>query len=114
MAKKTIEAVLQHHGQGVITGNIDMILQDYTEDSILYTPTETFKGLDGIKRGFTAMGKMFTPEVAANFKAIKQEIHGEYAYLLWSALPAVPFAGDTFHVHNGKILMQSVVFQTGR
>lgn len=114
MATKTTEEVLQHHGQAIMSGNIEMIIQDYTKDSVLYTPTETYKGLDGIKAGFTAITKMFTPEVLANFKTIKQDINGEYAYMLWSALPSIPFAGDTFHVHNGKIFMQSVITQTSR
>ena len=114
MATKTTEAVLQHHGQAVMSGNLEMIVQDYTKDSVLYTPNGTYKGLDGIKAGFTAMAKILTPEVTANFKTIKQEINGEYAYLLWTALPAIPFAGDTFHVRDGKILMQSVIIQMGR
>jgi ketosteroid isomerase-like protein len=114
MATKTTAEVLQHHGQAIMSGNIEMIVQDYTKDSVLYTPAATYKGLDGIKTGFTTISKMLTPEVMAAFKMIKQEINGEYAYMLWSAPPSIPFAGDTFHVHNGKILMQSVIFQAGR
>jgi ketosteroid isomerase-like protein len=112
MATRTTEEVIQHHGQAIGSGNIDMIIQDYTEDSVLFTPTETYKGLDGIKAGFAAFSSMFTPEVAANMKVIKQEIQGEYVYFLWSAPPTIPSAGDTFYIHNGKILMQSVIFHT--
>jgi len=114
MATKTTAEVLQHHGQAIGSGNVDMIMQDYTKDSVLYTPTATYKGLDSLKAGFTTISKMFTPDVMAAFKTIKQEINGEYAYMLWSAPPSIPLAGDTFHVHNGKILMQSVIFQAGR
>lgn len=108
-----IEAVLNHHVQALISRNIDNIMEDYTDDSVVFTPTATFKGLQGIRAGFTAMLGMFTPEVLANMKANKQEIEGEYAYVLWSALPAVPFGGDTFYVHDGKIIMQSFVGQLG-
>ena len=114
MAASTTEAVLLHHGKAVNSGNMDMILEDYTEASVLYIPTGTYRGLDGIKKGFEAMGKIFTPEVSASFKTIKQEIIGEYAYMLWSAPPSIPFAGDTFHIRNGKILLQSVIFQIVR
>jgi ketosteroid isomerase-like protein len=115
MAKgTTIEALLQHHVQALMSGNLEELLKEYTKDSVFFTPTEMFKGLDGIKAGFVAMSKILTPEMLANLKPIKQEIQGEYVYILWTALPAIPFGGDTFYIHNGKILMQSVFFQTGR
>jgi ketosteroid isomerase-like protein len=115
MAKKaTIEEVIQHHGQALMSGGIDELLKDYTKDSVFFTPTETYKGLDGIRAAFTAITKMLPPEAIANFKTIKQEIQGEYVYVLWTALPAVPFGGDAFHIRNGKIMMQSVIFQAGR
>ena len=109
----TTEEVLKLHAQAAMSRNIDAIIQNFTKDSILFTPTETYKGLDSIKAGFTAMWKMFTPEMAASLKLIKQEINGEYAYILISALPAIPFIGEMYHIRNGKILMQSVAVQMG-
>ena len=50
MAASTTEAVLLHHGKAVNSGNMNMILEDYTEASVLYIPTGTYRGLDGIKR----------------------------------------------------------------
>ena len=114
MATTTIEAVMQHHGQALMSGNLDELIKDYTKDSVMFTPTETFKGPERIKAGFAAVMKMLPPEAVANFKVTRQEIQGEYVYLLWTALPTIPFAGDTFHIHNGKIVMQSVVLSIGR
>ena len=114
MAKATTEAVMQHHGHALRSGNLDELMKDYTKDSVLFTPTETYKGPERIKAAFAAMMKMLPPEAKANFKVIKQEIRGEYVHLLWTALPTFPFAGDTFHIHDGKIIMQSVVFPAGR
>ena len=114
MARVTTEAVIQHHGQALTSGNLDEVLENYTEDSVLFTPTETYKGLERIKAAFVAIMKMLPSEAVANFKHIKQEIHGEYVYLLWTALPTIPFAGDAFHIHNGKIMIQSVIFSTGK
>ena len=113
MVKATIEALMQHHGQTLMSGNLDELLKDYTKDSVLFTPAETYKGLERIRAAFTAMMEMLPPEAKANFKINKQEIQGEYVYLLWTALPVLPFASDTFHIHNGKIIMQSVVFSAG-
>jgi ketosteroid isomerase-like protein len=114
MAKATTEAVFQHHMQALQSGNLDEVLKDYNKDSVLFTPTETHKGLEGIKTGFASITKAFPPEAMANLKLTKQEIQGEYVYILWTMLPAVPFAGDTFYIHNGKIMMQSVIFSAGR
>jgi len=114
MAKTTIEAVMQHHSQALMSGNLDELVKDYTKDSVMFTPTETFKGPERIKAGFAAVMKMLPPEAVANFKVTRQEIQGEYVYLLWTALPTILFAGDTFHIHNGKIVMQSVVLSIGR
>jgi len=114
MAKATVEAVMQHHGQALMSGNLDELVKDYTKDSVFFTPTETYKGLESIKAAFAGIMKMLPPEAISNFKVTKQEIQGEYVYLLWTALPTLPFAGDTFHIHNGKIMMQSVILPAGR
>jgi ketosteroid isomerase-like protein len=114
MAKVTVEAVMQRHLQALMSGNLDELVKDYTKDSVMFTPMETYKGPESIKGAFAALMKMLPPEAVANFKVTKQEIQGEYVYLLWTAVPAIPFAGDAFHVRNGKIIMQSVVFPAGR
>jgi len=114
MAKVTVEAVMEHHGQALMSGNLDELVKDYTKDSVFFAPTETYKGPERIKAVFATLMKMLSPEALANFKITKQEIQGEYVYLLWTALPTFPFAGDTLHVRDGKIIMQSVFFSTGR
>jgi ketosteroid isomerase-like protein len=114
MAKATIEAVMQHHAQALLSGNLDELLKDYTKDSVMFTPMETYKGPERIREAFAGLMKMLPPEAIANFRITKQEIQGEYVYVLWTALPTFPSAGDTFHVHNGKIIMQSVILPAGR
>ena len=114
MVNGTSEAVIQHHEAALLSGNLDELAKDYTEDSVLFTPIEMFKGLESIKAAFTALMNMLPPESLANFKVTKRDIQGEYVYVLWTALPTFPFAGDTFYIHNGKILMQSVFFTSGR
>jgi ketosteroid isomerase-like protein len=111
--KKTTEAVLQHHVRALMARKLDELMKDYCEESIVCAPMGTAKGLKEIREGFAQVLKeMMTPETMANMKTIKQDINGDYAYVLWSALPAVPLGGDTFHVHNGIIMMQTFVGQT--
>jgi ketosteroid isomerase-like protein len=107
------EVVLGQHVQALISRNLDSIVQDYTDDAVVFSPNGAFKGHENIRAFFTAAWEMLPPDVLNNLKVIKQEIDGEYAYVLWSAEPILPFAGDTFRIHDGKIVMQSAVFQTG-
>jgi ketosteroid isomerase-like protein len=114
MAKATaIEAVLGHHVQALASRNIDEILKDYAPDAVLFLPSGMFKGPEGLRAAFKAVLEMLTPQAMANMKVIKQDIDGEYVYVLWSALPAVTFGGDTVRIHNGKVVMQSFVGQMG-
>ena len=109
--KKTTASVLQHHVQALLARKLDEILKDYCEDSVLCSPMGTSKGLKSIRESFKAALEMFTPESMANMKTIKQDVNGEYVYVIWSALPAVPFGSDTMHIHDGKIIMQTFVSQ---
>jgi ketosteroid isomerase-like protein len=107
------EAIIQRHTHSLLSRNLDEIMKDYTEDSVFFTPNGVAKGLKGIRAAFQGLMGTFPPEVSANMKNIKQDINGEYAYVIWTMPPAVKSGSDTFHVHNGKILMQSAFMQPG-
>src|SRR4030042_512558 len=110
--KKTTESVLQHHVQALLARDLDEILKDYCEQSVLCTPMGTAKGLKSIRESFVSALRMLTPEALGNMKSTKQDINGEYAYVVWTALPTVKLGSDTFHVHNGVIMLQTFVGQT--
>ena len=104
----TTEAAFVHHLQALAGGNMDDIMSDYLEESILLTPQGTFTGLEQIRGFFVfALTNILTGESLANFKVYRQEVNGDYAYIFWSAAPNVVAGGDTFHVRNGKIIMQA-------
>jgi hypothetical protein len=52
-----------------------------------------------------------TPAVLSSLTVTQQKIEGEIAYLLWSAEPEIPFGSDTFHVREGKIMVQMATVQ---
>jgi hypothetical protein len=109
--KKTTESVLRHHTQALLSRKLEELMKDYCEESVLCTPMGTSRGLKEIRDAFGAVLDGFPPEAMAKMKTTTQEINGDYAYMLWSALPVVPFGGDTFHVKDGKILLQTFVGQ---
>jgi ketosteroid isomerase-like protein len=111
--KKSTEEVLKHHVQALIARDIDSIATDYASDAVIFSPYGISKGKESIKNAFKAVLGMLTPEAMANMKTIKQDIDGEYVYVIWSAMPAISFGSDTLRIHDGKIVMQSFVGQPG-
>jgi ketosteroid isomerase-like protein len=107
------EAILGHHMQALMSRDVDEIMKDYNSNSVLFSPLGAAIGLESIRANFTGIVGMLTPEVLGNMKLLKQDINGEYAYILWSAAPVVLNGGDTFHVQDGKIIAQSFVGQMG-
>lgn len=102
------EATLAHHLQAIGQG-IEPIMSDYTEESVLFTPDGPIKGLAGISAFFANFLESSPPELVQALTLLRQDVEGEAAYVLWQALPFIPFAADTFVIRQGKILMQSFV-----
>jgi len=102
---------MQHHETALLSGNLDELVKDYTEDSILFTPIEMYKGPENIKAAFAAMMKMLAPEAMANFKVIKQDIQGEYVYLLWAAPPTFRLPGIRFISRMAKSRCSRLFFR---
>ena len=88
-------------------------MADYTEDSVLITPDETYRGLEEL-RGFFAGFVASLPEgIWEAFKLCRKEVVGEVAYIHWEALPWVLLGTDTFMVRDGKIAVQTYAAQPG-
>jgi ketosteroid isomerase-like protein len=104
------QAVVTHHLQAFGAGDVDEILADYTEDSVLMTPDMTITGLDGLRAGFTAFfGGIFKPGTY-EFTMDEMKVEGDVAYIVWHATCAdadITLATDTFVVRDGKIATQT-------
>ncbi|MEO5999380.1 MAG: nuclear transport factor 2 family protein [Chitinophagaceae bacterium] len=101
--------VLAHHWDAFNQNNMDEVMADYTEESVLITPDATFKGLAQIRKNFEdAYGKF--PKDKTVFTLNKQVIDRDVAYILWQAKTPtfnLTFATDTFIIRNGKIIRQT-------
>ena len=100
------EATLMHHlnafGEGV-----DAIMDDFTEQSVLFTPDGPLRGLAPIRGFFDGFLTNSPPELLQAMTLVRQDIDGEVAYIMWKAEPFIPLATDTFVIRDGKILAQS-------
>ena len=106
-ATKQTEATLAHHSEAMMSGDIDAILSDYTEESILFTPNGPARGLQQIRSRFEAILGFLPPGMQDALEIVRQSVEGEVAYLLWKAEPFAPLGTDTFIVRNGKIITQT-------
>ena len=109
MSKTNISNVLDHHLTAF--GNLDMeeILADYTEKSILLTPNGVVRGVAEVKSLFEGFFEEFG-KPGASFELHTKIVEGEMAYIIWSAETAdnvYEFATDTFLIEDAKITRQS-------
>jgi hypothetical protein len=100
------EATLGHHLQAFSEG-VDAIMQDYTPESVLFTPDGPLRGLEPIRAFFHGFLTTSPPELLRAMTLVRRDVQRDVAYILWKAEPYIPLATDTFVVRDGKILAQS-------
>ena len=102
-------AVVGNHLKMFGENNLEGIIKDYTEESVIITPDVTYRGLDEIMGMFEAVVPMF-PADNMEFNLIKQEFFGDLAYIYWTCetpYVSVPLGTDTFIIRDGKIFRQT-------
>ena len=97
---------LSHHLQAFSEG-LDAIMMDYTPESVLFTPDGPLPGLEAIRAFFENFLNTSPPELLRAMRLVRQDVHGDVAYIMWKAEPFIPLATDTFVVRDGKIVAQS-------
>ena len=103
------EEVLDHHLQCFAKGDLEGILSDYVPEAVLFTQNGPLRGADAIRPLFQAMIAEFGKPNAA-FRMKQRFVHGDYAYILWTAETAdnvYELGTDTFVMRDGKIVAQS-------
>jgi hypothetical protein len=109
----TTENVLDHHVAALLAGDLEAILADYGETSVLATPDMTVRGLPSLREFFASViADLLQP--GSQIEETTRAVEGEFAYIVWrgeSEKFRFPFATDTFVVRNGKIVFQSFAGQ---
>lgn len=104
------EAVLNHHGETFAAGDLDGIMEDYTEDSVLITPDGTLTGLDSIRAAFAGFFEGLFKPGTYEFTMDRAEVVGDVAYIVWHSVnqgAEVTLGTDTFVIKDGKIAVQT-------
>ncbi len=101
--------VLERHLNAFVQNDLEAIVADYTDESIIMTPDSTYKGLEQISAFFSGLLPSF-PTEGTSLEVDKMVIENELAYIIWhAATPTleIPFGTDTFIVEEGKIQRQT-------
>lgn len=103
------KAVLDHHWETFVSNDLDGVMEDYTDESILITPNGTFMGLEQIRGNFVNAFKAF-PTRGAELTLNTNLAVKDVGYILWEAETpefSLTYATDTFIIRNGKIVRQT-------
>ena len=101
--------VLDHHLQTFQANDLEGVMADYTEESILITPNRTYKGLAEIRENFVQAYEAL-PAKGTTMTVTKSVVSRDIAYIVWKAVsPTLNFqyATDTFIIVDGKIVSQT-------
>ena len=105
---RTPQEVFAHHGKALGAGDLDEIVADYTDDSVLITPAGAARGRDGIRQAFAKLLDDL-PNAAWDLKT--QIFDGDVLFLEWAAdstVNQVHDGVDTFVFRDGMIGAQTV------
>ncbi|MEP6951931.1 MAG: nuclear transport factor 2 family protein [Ginsengibacter sp.] len=105
--------VLMNHLGSFRDNDLEAVMSDYTNESVLITHDATYIGLEEIEAFFTALVAHF-PRQKSSFELDKMIVEDELVYIVWHAKTPtldVPLGSDTFIIKDGKIYQQTFVGQ---
>ena len=106
------ESILDHHTDAFGRGDVDAIVEDFTEESTIIFPKSVITGLDNIREHFVNLTQnIFTQ--GTEYELVEKAVVGNISYLIWNAESdryKIPFGTDTFIFEDGKIKVQTVAF----
>ena len=109
----TTQSTLQHHLESLGNNDLSELMDDFTEDSEVWTPEGTIVGLKAISSFFSYAFTLF-PKGSTRLDVKKMIVKGNRAYILWDAdspVVNIPIGTDSFIIEDGKILWQTTAFQ---
>ena len=96
------EEVFDHHAQALGAGDLEGIVSDYSEDAILISQGDTYRGRDGVREVFT---RLLSDVPQASWQLPTMVFADDVMYLEWRAQ-----SGDR-HIDDG---IDTVVFREGQ
>ncbi len=108
---KNAESIISNHLSSFQNNDLEAVMSDYTNESVLITQDAVYKGLKEIASFFANLIPHF-PKQATSFELNKMIVNDGFAFIVWNATtPSVdlPLGSDTFIIKDGKISKQLLV-----
>ena len=104
---RTPQQIFDHHLQALLDRDVNEVLVDYTDDSVLITRAGVAQGIDAIRSGFNQLA---TALDGAVFDITSTTYHGNILLLEWSLdAPTQRVDGvDTFVFGDDSIQVQTI------
>lgn len=109
----TTQSVLDDHLDAFANQDLEKIMVDYTEDSVVVTNMGVFRGLDEIEGLFADLFEEFAQE-GSTIEVDDTIVETDFAYLLWhgeSPDNVYEFCTDTFYIPAETIDFQTFAGQ---
>jgi hypothetical protein len=109
----TAKLILQNHLNSFLENDLEALMADFTDESVLITQDTSYKGFEEIKSFYAGLILQF-PKQKSSIELEKTVINGDVVYFVWrgeSPSLKVLFATDTLIVKNGKIHRQTFAGQ---
>lgn len=107
-AQQTTAEVWQHHIDAWVQRDLDAIVSDYTDESLMIVNNRIYRGQDEIRKVFEHLFVLFDEGSNRIDPAI---LDGRIIYITWFFTPTGDheyFGTDTFVVEDGKIVVQTI------
>jgi len=104
---KETNAVLDNHLAAAQRGDLEAVLNDFSEDSVLFLPQGPVRGIAELRDFYKAFLTKPPSGFPKAFELLRRDVDGEVAYIVWKAEPGVLLATDTFLVRDRKIVVQT-------
>lgn len=105
---RTPQEVVVHHGKALVAGDLDEIVADYSDDSVVIASAGVARGRDEIRQVFVTL---LDDLPRADWDLTTQVFAGDVLFLEWAALAAGSRAEDgvdTFVFRDGMLWAQTV------
>ena len=105
---RTPQEVFDHHVQALGAGDLDGIVEDYSDDAIVITPAGTKRGQGGVRETFV---QLLADLPSADWTLKTTIFEEDVLFLEWGAVSAATRADDgldTFVFRDGLIRVQTI------
>lgn len=105
---QTTDDVWQHHIDAWVARDLDGIVSDYTDDSVLILNNEIYQGTDEIRNVFAQLFEIFDHGDNIIDEPI---VLDRYVYIIWHFTPegsTEHYGTDTFLIEDGIITLQTI------